>query len=143
MKIFQLLSLLCLYPLSAAVAGEDHAAFLGQWENVDADTRGVTRIEIQKVDGKLIAHMWGRCHPVECDWETTEAMPIIDDGPQLHLLWITHFSDTQQTASLAANGTLLKLQAHTHYTDDSGRKDQRHSYAFRRGWTTSWADADR
>lgn len=42
-------------------------AYEGKWYNIDANTNGVTRMEIDfdATDGIL---GWGRCHPTECVW---------------------------------------------------------------------------
>lgn len=54
-------------------------AFTGQWCNKDFETRGNTRIRIHLDGEKLVVHMWGRCHPSECDWGDAVATLAPDD----------------------------------------------------------------
>ena len=42
--------------------------FAGEWTNEDFKTRGETRINIHLDGSRIVVHMWGRCHPKECDW---------------------------------------------------------------------------
>lgn len=53
----------------------------GSWENVDPDTRSLTRIDLRfvcqdvMINGQLhppgppwYVHLWGKCHPSDCNW---------------------------------------------------------------------------
>ncbi len=49
-------------------------AFLGNWSNLDRETRGMTRLEILPLDdNRLQFHGFGKCHPADCDWGLTPA----------------------------------------------------------------------
>jgi hypothetical protein len=51
--------------LPAAASAND---FAGNWYNIDADTAGITRMEIRQRPDRLEIHPFGRCHPTDCDW---------------------------------------------------------------------------
>lgn len=53
----------------------------GHWKNYDPDTRGITKAHVrfvcqdQVLNGQLYppgppyyVHLWGSCHPTDCDW---------------------------------------------------------------------------
>jgi hypothetical protein len=42
--------------------------FQGVWTNVNPLTDGITRIEIRSEGESLLIHVWGKCHPQDCDW---------------------------------------------------------------------------
>lgn len=61
----------------------------GQWVNTDPNTRGLTRIDVrfvcqdQVLNGKpyppgapWYVHLYGSCHPTDCDWGEVEAERI-------------------------------------------------------------------
>lgn len=114
-------------------------AFLGQWDNTDPNTRGITRVEVFKKDGKMRVRAWGRCHPTECYWGESEANSIIDGEPFLHVLWMESFKDETQKITIAPSGE-LKVESSCHFTDDSGRKDRTGYYTFQKGWSQNWSD---
>ncbi len=118
----------------------DHTApspFVGQWCNKDFNTGGVTRVHFRQEGDKLLAHMWGRCHPSECDWGK-ETATLADDG-SVSLTWNQGFCITTQKLKLLADGT-LELANHTHYTDNSGRPDKDYKYRFAKGLIHDWSD---
>lgn len=58
----------------------------GNWENVDSNTRSLTRIQLRFVCQDQIlngepyppgppwwVHVFGKCHPTDCDWGEVEA----------------------------------------------------------------------
>lgn len=61
----------------------------GHWVNTDAATRSITRINLrfvcqdQVLNGQLYppgppwyVHLWGKCHPSDCDWGEVGAQRI-------------------------------------------------------------------
>ncbi len=62
---------------------------VGQWVNADANTRSLTRVEIrfvcqdQVLNGQpyppgppFYVHVWGKCHPTDCDWGEVGAQQL-------------------------------------------------------------------
>ncbi len=123
--------------------GDDKTAspFVGEWCNKDFETGGVTRVHVRQEGTKLIAHMWGRCHPTECDWGDATAV-IEDGGKVLSLTWNTNFKSETQKLTLLGDGS-LELTGHTHFTDQSGRADYDSKYTFAKGLTHDWSDPPR
>jgi len=103
--------------------------FIGTWVNEDEGTGGVTRIVIRAESDTIFVHMWGKCHPSDCDWgeETTN----IDDANdnQLSIEWNSDFVITTQVISYVCDG-LLKVKSHNHFIDDSGRTDTDYTWYF-------------
>ena len=61
-------SVACLLMLCAAPGVfADLNQFAGKWENVDAKTRGLTRLEISVAGTKVKVHAYGDCEPSDCD----------------------------------------------------------------------------
>ena len=50
--------------------GSKVSSFLGHWKNENADTGGITKIDIDFRLGQIIVHNWGSCQPTDCDWGT-------------------------------------------------------------------------
>jgi len=76
---------------------ESENNFYGFWVNEDTDTQSITKIDIQKVGDIICVHIWGKCHPTDCDWgiETTdisEELILLSDG-RLKVITFCHFTD--------------------------------------------------
>ena len=133
-------NLILVFCASLSAHGDDKASspFAGKWCNKDFNTGGVTRVHIRQEGDKLIAHMWGRCHPTECDWGDSTAT-IEDGGKVLSLTWTWNFATETQKLTLLADGT-LNLVGHTHFIDKSGRGDQDSKHTFVKGLEHDWSD---
>lgn len=61
-------------------AGTPFDGYLGTWINADKNTREMTRLEITLQQDCKTAEMhgFGKCHPEDCDWGTTEARIVGD-----------------------------------------------------------------
>lgn len=96
---------------------------LSYWENENLDTSNITRLRIRSEADTLFIHMWGRCHPTDCDWgEATTAGTDAGDGV-LSLTWKYWWKTETQQLSILADGR-LQVSGHAHYTDNSGRVDR-------------------
>ena len=40
----------------------------GEWINIDPNTKSITKIIIKGLNGRLMAHTFGKCSPGDCDW---------------------------------------------------------------------------
>jgi len=120
------------------VIGQNSPAsgFVGEWANKDFNTRDITRIHIRLKNSRVTVHMWGRCHPQECDWGDTTAT-VSDQA--LSLTWKQAFAVKTQELTLLADGS-LQLTEHCHFTDDSGRKDYDIKDTFAKGLVHDWSD---
>lgn len=105
--------------------------FIGNWTNVDANTRGITRTQISRSGSNLVVHMWGSCTPTDCDWGTVST-PVTDaDDQVLKIRWDQGFAIRTQQLTLGSDGR-LRVDTFVRYTDNSGRADRRTTEYFRK-----------
>jgi hypothetical protein len=116
------------------------ASLVGEWTNQDFATGDNTRVHIRLEGERILVHMWGRCHPRECDWGATAATPLNASGGGLSLTWKQGFCVNTQELKLLPNGT-LEISTHCHFTDTSGRKDYDTKSTFAKGVVHDWSDA--
>lgn len=98
------------------------ARFVGEWENVDLRTPGITRIVIRRTPRALAVRMWGKCQPVDCDWgERSTGIWDAEDGV-VFLEWKHGFAVRRVQISLLPDER-LRVSISTRFTDNSGRAD--------------------
>jgi len=103
--------------------------FIGHWENEDPNTGGITRVEIRSDVSTIFVHMWGKCHPTDCDWgEETTAISDANDGV-LSITWTFSFAVNTQQLTVLSDGR-LRVTGHVHFTDNSGRLDYDYTHYF-------------
>ncbi len=112
------------------------SSFVGDWTNKDFQTRSITRVQIRLDGTNVIAHAWGRCHPMECDWGDTTA---IVKGQTLTLTWKQGFAIVTHELTVLADGS-LQVVGHCHFTDNSGRKDFDSKDILAKGLVHDWSD---
>jgi len=69
MRLFLYLVLL---PASLLAQSTFSDQLVGSWVNQNPGTRGITQAVIQRESSDLLVHVWGKCHPVDCDWGETK-----------------------------------------------------------------------
>jgi hypothetical protein len=129
MRIVQLLvwmGLIALMPITASQAAVND--FTGLWQNIDTNTRGITRMQIMGNGSSAKLHTWAACHPQACDWGTTTAR--LAPNNMLKAYYKNNFSE--RILVLTKTGTNLKVSILTRYTDNSGRPDRKAVYQFKR-----------
>jgi chitodextrinase len=96
----------------------------GHWTNVTT-TGGVTKTDIfSSCSGytqNFSVHVWGACHPSDCDWGTVGATKQSDS--QLTAFYDPGFAEENVTLTYDRSSGLLTVTVFTHFTDDSGRAD--------------------
>ena len=95
------------------------ADFTGHWVNKNSEA-GVTRAEIQQRLDKLVVHMWGKCHPTDCDWGMEETAASSANDGSIQLVWNPGFSIRRQELRILDDGR-LGVFSKTEFTDNSGR----------------------
>ncbi len=95
--------------------------FKGVWVNEDEETRSMTKCEIRYEEDRFYIHLWGACHPEDCDWGETATDELDEKTQQLTVNWDQGFVERTQTLVIK-NGKLV-LTTNNHYKDDSGRPD--------------------
>lgn len=99
---------------------------LGTWMNRDANTRGMTKLVLTKVNDQMVGvHGFGKCSPSDCDWGA-----ITTALSQPWTVGVYQFGFKQTRISFRRIGDQLEVQTQDHYTDRSGRQDQTAEYTF-------------
>jgi len=124
-----------------APASADLAPMLGDWNNVNPNTRGLVRISIVETAGTIEVHVWGACHPDPCDWGAVKATPYapnVDTPLPAHTEYLqadftTSFSTTTLVIGPAPPGPNGELRAFalTRFTDNSHRPAFANAMSFR------------
>jgi YVTN family beta-propeller protein len=104
-------------------------AFVGHWANVDPDTQGITRIEVERAGYSLSFHTFAKCHPTDCDWGIAR-VPYA--GVPVVVPYTSSIKNTTLTVTLEQASDQLAVKSFVHYTDDSGRADSTNVYVFAR-----------
>ena len=103
--------------------------FVGAWRNQNPQTDGVTCVDISNRLGQLSMHLWGRCHPTDCDNGTHPLLVANSPGS------VVTFNFVQNTISQSGRLIVLpdgelQIQIHTHFNDLTGRPDYDAVYRF-------------
>ncbi len=113
----------------------------GAWNNVDPNTRGITRVDVRFQCGDYricdesgrcytprtgyYIHVYGACHPYDCDWGEVEAYEL-SGGHVLYARYDHGFAQRSLFAWVVRDGSRagqLAVYWSTHFTDGSGRRD--------------------
>lgn len=120
---------------SASIPPPIYEITAGDWNNIDNNTSGVTRLSISEAEGGWTVHAWGKCHPSDCDWGIVMLNvlgdSIKDKSPRYgHAYWDSGFSGTHLT--LRAEGEELAADFYTIFKDGSDRANYRSCYRFKK-----------
>jgi hypothetical protein len=129
--------------ISLSTCSASLAQFAGDWNNVDPNTGGITKLSISVSGASSNVHAWGKCHPTDCDWGSVNAFafaPDVSSDPvsqaqALMATFVTTFSET--TLFIKAQGSQLSVQSYTRFTDNSGRSNYGSSDIFNKGSSIS------
>jgi hypothetical protein len=80
----------------------------GNWKNDNAQTRGVTRLEIQQEGQALLVHAWGACRPQECDWG---AQPAAVNAGSANVVWEQGVVSRKMTLTPDAGRLRMSLES--------------------------------
>jgi hypothetical protein len=96
--------------------------YSGAWKNENPDTDNITHFEITQTGGVAHqVHMWGKCHPTDCDWG--EAAGAYDSRNDLLVVsWTFDFKGETQWLTLLP-GDRLELMGHVAYDDGRDPRD--------------------
>jgi len=106
----------------------------GVWKNVDANTRGITRLKINVDGANVKAKAWGSCSPTDCEWGWTPAQPLTasvsDPATSANsILAVWDSSIAKRSAIMTQSNGMLTLQISTVYKDS--RSDRLNTYVFK------------
>ncbi|MGB5100506.1 MAG: hypothetical protein WBN94_07920 [Methanothrix sp.] len=128
--------LLLLLTATGGLAGM--AQFAGSWTNADANTAGITSLDIAVTGTNAQVQAWGKCHPTDCDWGTVQAQAfapdvssdILSGADTLIAVFDPGFSET--TLVIKPAGDQLKVDSYDRFKDNSGRSNYLASYTFQK-----------
>ncbi|MCK9441921.1 MAG: hypothetical protein M0Q13_10940 [Methanothrix sp.] len=144
MKIFLSFVTACLLLLiSLSTCTASLAQFAGDWSNVDPNTGGITKLSIAISGDSANVHVWGKCHPTDCDWGAVAAFafaPDVSSDPvsqaqALMAIFDAGFSET--TLFINPQGSRLSVQSYTRFKDSSGRSNYASSDVFQKSSSIS------
>jgi hypothetical protein len=128
--------LLLLLTATGGLAGM--AQFDGSWTNVDANTRGITKLDIGVMGTNAKVQGWGSCQPTDCDWGTVQAQvfapgvssDLLSGADTLIAVFDAGFSET--TLVIKPAGNRLKVDSYDRFKDNSGRSNYLATYTFQK-----------
>ena len=105
----------------------------GVWKNVDANTRGITKIKINVDGANVKSRAWASCSSSECDWGWVSGQPLtanVNDAPTTanSILSVWNSSIAKRSAVMTRVDNMLTLQVTTVYNDN--RSDRLSTYVF-------------
>lgn len=114
--------------------GADANPFAGKWVNMDADTRGITRLSVETNGDEWEVEAWGSCQPKECEWGKTQLHQLgdsVDDKEMKYGFahWDSGHADTHVTFRIE-KGRLM-VETYTIFKDKSERSSYRSKHVFR------------
>ena len=112
----------------APAAFADIGDFVGSWNNADPNTAGITHVVINPAGGNQVTvHVFGRCHPSDCDWGTVTGHSYADNvgSPEVRSVVASFNSgfSTDQVVLRKGPGHTLRMDLFVAFNDGSGRND--------------------
>jgi outer membrane lipoprotein-sorting protein len=99
----------------------------GTWVN-EQETGGITRVSVRSDGARTIVHVWGLCHPNDCDIGETDAR--LWNGIPVAILEKGFVTSRMQLIPLT-DGRMI-VASESEFKDGSGRKDPGHADFFTR-----------
>ncbi len=123
-----------------AEAPADLSKVVGTWNNVNAATGGLVRLQLTSVAGTLRIQAFGACTPTPCDLGVVSAPPqslsvTSDVAEGFRATYNTGFSTIVISAQRIYDvngGTFLRVTRHTNFAAGDTRKDYVSTEVFRR-----------
>lgn len=104
----------------------DLGPLIGIWDNCDASTRGVVRVELTDKGGTLLVQVFGACVPTPCDWGQVEGIAYAASVVDNEAIAFTAFFDPGFAEEIVAghlDGGTLVLEVFDRFKDGSGRSN--------------------
>jgi len=89
------------------------SSFSGAWRNDNAQTRGITRLEVQQSGDGMTVRAWGACSPRDCDWGVAKGLA---SGGSASVTWDQGFVLRKMT--LTSDGGRLRMALDNVYRDN-------------------------
>jgi Protein of unknown function (DUF3592) len=106
--------------------------FAGVWVNEDAQTSGITRVEIRQRWPGSEMKVWGKCQTTDCDWGLPHSynLSAVARG-EMKLGWKPGFAVITQELKLLPDGR-LEVVSHRFFPAGSGRRPYDSKEIFRK-----------
>lgn len=126
-RLFVILSAVC----ATIVAHGQLSEFKGEWVNVDENSSGITKLQVNIAGETLKVRLFGRCHPIDCDWGWIDAVAYTEEGVAADLAatvstvvatYKTGFA-TRVVIIKVSSETELDLEVLTHFEYGSDRSN--------------------
>jgi hypothetical protein len=104
-------------------------AMEGDWRNVDANTRSVTRVVVWHECGDTggpsywAMHPSGKCHPTDCDWGSRRAQTMSGGWQRSTFTYSWATTNVWIKTYTYYNRLYLRVYTSTDFTDADGRTD--------------------
>lgn len=128
---------------ASITANAQTSQFEGNWENVNANTSGVTKLNIRKISlfgvDIITLRAFGQCVPTDCDWGTVVATAyapsvaanLENTARALTAVYNPGFA-VKTVVIRPLGGERLQADIYTRFTDNSGRTNYNATYIFKR-----------
>lgn len=102
--------------------------FVGNWVNVNSNTRGITRFVVTAPQpNTLKVQVFGKCHPTDCAWGVTQFTTYgstVQDSNHKEATAVYNQSFANDFLTFALRGAnRMLLQSFTQFTDHSARQN--------------------
>jgi hypothetical protein len=126
MKIQGVVCFVVMLLAGGSLALGDTSRFEGHW--IDTQSRGIAALEIRSDGATLRFHVYGRCHPQDCDWGEVPAQTYAPGAGQefkdtveaLSAEYLTSFSRVLLVV-YPVEGDRLRVETFTVFRDSTGR----------------------
>jgi len=126
MRLLRAIPFIACLPAFGALAADGASRFEGQWADPQSNT--IASVGIRNLGGTLRAHVFGACHPRDCDWgeavvRAYAATPDPKRQGDAEVLSVEYLQGFARTLIFlyAADGDRLRVETFTVFTDSSGR----------------------
>jgi hypothetical protein len=101
---------------------------MGEWHNVDPNTRSTTRYMISRSDDSLTVEGYGSCTPTDCNWAQSVGGPRTistsdANTGQFTIAWPFDFKTQTDLIELLPDGR-VKVSSTHEYTDDRADRQE-------------------
>ena len=123
----KLIAFLLMVIFTSVVEAAPLNQYLGNWTNINPNTRGITKIKIFKQAGRLKMQVYGKCHPSDCNWGVKRAFAYSSSvasnvNYNTRAIVATFNKSFAQTIVTARkSGSRLHVTIYNRFRDGSGR----------------------
>ncbi len=136
MKSIQIILTALLVSISSfAFAHTSLNAFAGNWENIDNNTRGLTKVLVKIKSGNPYVQGYGACSPRDCNWGSIKGTYFKTDGKNFISANYKHNNGITNQIVMRISGDKMIAKVHTTFKDS--RKPMTKYYTMKKKNSTS------